>query len=175
MIGVQYSIHKPSAFINLHWADLLPDWPGPVASVLVILQPCSVALNHITPESEQQKQRLRRRALYLSRQLIAALEQADYWAEGFDPRSGLPGRSRPGLMTLDDVAVVQAVLGYRLIASGDCRLIEHPTWGCRVFPCVVVSTAPPEILGAIADRFWTEAGQSSRLKALAPAFGDGKG
>jgi hypothetical protein len=173
MIGFQYSIHHPSVFINRHRHDLLPDWQVPVSSMMVILQPCTVALNQTTSDTEQQKQFLRRRFLHLSKQLIVTLNQAGYTADRFDPRTGRPYYSRPGALTLDDVAVVQAVLGYRLIPVGDCRLIEHPVWGCGVFPSVVVSAAPTTVLAAIADRVW----QSRKLAITVPdpAFAGGTG
>ncbi len=175
MIGLQYSIHQPSPFIALHWADLLPDWQVSVQSVMVILQPCSVALNEVTPITEQQKRQLRRRFLYWAKQLIAALHQEGYAADGFDPRTGHPYGSRSGSLTLDDVAVVQSVLGYPLVPSGDCRLVEHPIWGCGVFPSVVVSSAPPSILETIAQRLWQSAKRPGKLKAPVLAFADGRG
>jgi Methylmalonic aciduria and homocystinuria type D protein len=175
MIGLQYSIHQPSPFIALHRADLLPDWQVSVQSVMVILQPCSVALNEVTPITEQQKRQLRRRFLYWAKQLIAALHQEGYAADSFDPRTGHPYDSRSGSLTLDDVAVVQSVLGYPLVPSGDCRLVEHPIWGCGVFPSVVVSSAPPSILETIAQRLWNSAKRPGRLKAPVLTFADGKG
>lgn len=175
MIGLQYSIHQPSAFINTHRAALLPDWQTSVQSVMVILQPCSVELNEITPVTEQHKRQLRRRFLHWAKQLIAALHQEGYVADGFDPRTGLPYYSSPGSLTLDDVAVVQSVLGYPLVPSGECRLVEHPIWGCGVFPSVVVSAAPTEVLAKIAHQLWYLAQGSSRLKPPVLAFADGRG
>jgi Methylmalonic aciduria and homocystinuria type D protein len=175
MIDLQYSIHQPSAFIQHHRADLLPDWEVSVQSVMVILQPCSVALNEITQVTEQQKQQLRRRFLYWAKQLIAALQQEGYAADGFDPRTGHPYYSRSGALTLDDVAVVQSVLGYPLVPSGECRLVEHPIWGCGVFPSVVVSSAPPPALANIAHRLWHSARRPGKLTPPVLAFADGRG
>jgi hypothetical protein len=154
MLGLQYSIHRPSPYINCHRTDLLPDWQFPVSSLLLVLQPSTVVLNKITSDTEKQKQLLRRRFLHLSKRLIVRLKDEGYAAERFDPKTGQPYYSRPGSLTLDDVAVVHSMLGYRLVPCGDCRLIEHPVWGCGVFPSVVVSSAPPGALAAIADRVW---------------------
>jgi hypothetical protein len=150
MIGLQYSIHRPSSYIHCHRVDLLPDWQVSVSSLMVILQTCPVSLYEATAATEYQKRRLRRRSLCLVKKLITSLQDAGYAADGFDPRTGKPFYSRPGLLTLDDVAVVQAVLGYPLVASGDCHLIKHPVWGCCVFPTVLVSEATPAILAEIA-------------------------
>jgi Methylmalonic aciduria and homocystinuria type D protein len=175
MVDLQYSIHQPSSFIHHHRGDLLPDWDVSVQSVMVILQPCSVALNDISPVTEQQKQQLRRRFLYWAKKLIAALKQEGYAADGFDPRTGHPHYSRSGALTLDDVAVVQSVLGYPLVPSGECRLVEHPVWGCGVFPSVVVSSAPPSVLANIAHRLWHSVPRPGRSKPPALAFADGRG
>ncbi len=175
MVDLQYSIHQPSSFINHHRGDLLPDWDVSVQSVMVILQPCSVALNDITPVTEQQKQQLRRRFLYWAKKLIAELKKEGYAADGFDPRTGHPHYSRSGVLTLDDVAVVQSVLGYPLVPSGECRLVEHPIWGCGVFPSVVVSSAPPSVLANIAHRLWHSVPRPGRLKPPVLAFADGRG
>ncbi len=123
-----------------------------MSSLMVILQTCPVSLYEATPAAEYQKRRLRRRSICFIKTLIASLQEAGYAADGFDPRTGKPFYSRPGLLTLDDVAVVQAVLGYSLVASGDCYLIKHPTWGCCVFPTILVSEASPAILAEIAHR-----------------------
>ncbi|MCG9890300.1 MAG: methylmalonic aciduria and homocystinuria type D protein [Thermosynechococcaceae cyanobacterium MS004] len=149
MIGLQYSIHRPSPYIDRHRDDLLPDWQGSVSSLMVILQTCPVPLDEITPATELQKRRLRRRSLTFLKAIAGCLQKAGYGAEGFDPRTGKPFYSRSGSLTLDDVAVVQAVLGYPLVNQGGCHLIQHPVWGCEVFPSVLVSDAPPEVLSAI--------------------------
>jgi Methylmalonic aciduria and homocystinuria type D protein len=163
MIGLQYSIHRPSSFIHRHRVDLLPDWQVSVSSLMVILQTCPVSLYEVTPATEYQKRRLRRRSLCLVKTLITSLQDAGYAADGFDPRTGKPFYSRPGSLTLDDVAVVQSVLGYPLVASGDCYLIKHPAWGCCVFPTVLVSEASPQRLAEIAHPIL---GGSERKKAL---------
>jgi hypothetical protein len=175
MIDLQYSIHQPNSFIHHHRVDLLPDWDVSVQSVMVILQPCTVPLNESTPVTEQHKQHLRRRFLYWAKQLITALKKEGYAADGFDPRTGHPYYSRSGTLTLDDVAVVQSVLGYPLVPSGECRLVEHPIWGCGVFPSVVVSAAPPTVLANIAHRLWHATQRPGKLTPPVLAFADGRG
>jgi Methylmalonic aciduria and homocystinuria type D protein len=163
MIGLQYSIHRPSLYIHRHRVDLLPDWQVSVSSLMVILQTCPISLYESNPATEYQKRRLRRRSLCFAKTLIAGLQDVGYAADAFDPRTGKPLYSKPGSLTLDDVAVVQAVLGYSLVASGDCHLIRHPVWGCCVFPTVLVSEATPETLAEIAHSIL---GGSERKKAL---------
>ena len=150
-MGLEFSVHLPSAFISEHWHQLLPDWWVPVLSVLIVLQHCPVTLVTKTPETEAHKHHLRDRFLHLGQQLVYQVQERGYRADLFDPRTGLPMLSAPGALALDDVAVVQAALGYPLINTGGCWLINHPTWGSAVFPSVMLASAPPEITTAVAQ------------------------
>ena len=51
----------------------------------------------------------------------------------------------------DDVAVVRASLGYPIALQGDCLISLHPDWGSAVYPSILVSSAPPTVLEAIAQ------------------------
>lgn len=151
MLSPQYSVHEPSPFMVSHGADLLPDWTVPIASLLVVLQYCPVSLCEVTPKTQYYKDKLRQSFLELSHPLVQQIQQQGYCAEPFDPKTGYPYHSRPGSLSLDDVAVISAVLGYPCLVSGECRLIQHPIWGDGVFPSVIVSTAPPDILAALSQ------------------------
>lgn len=161
MLSIQYSVHTPSLFLSKHWEQLLPDWRVPVAAVLVLLQECPTNLLEKTMYSEQQKQILRERFLEVGLAIATQLEARGYQAEMFDPRSGLPLRSRPGSLQLDDVAVVQAVLDYPATCQGGCLLIHHPDWGSAVYPSILVSSAHPSILSAVAQAVIPAASQNS--------------
>ncbi len=162
MQGLQYSIHRPSLFMRQHQADLLPDWSVPIAALLILLQPCPVSLRHKNPAAEYHKQQLRDRFFKLSQPLVAALLAEGAATTIFDPITGQPDQSRPGQLKLDDAAVVRAVLGYPLISQGSCHLVEHPIWGCNVFPSVLVSAASTETLCQVAHDCW---GQSIEIEA----------
>ncbi|MEO0376025.1 MAG: methylmalonic aciduria and homocystinuria type D protein [Cyanobacteria bacterium P01_A01_bin.17] len=151
-MGIEYSAHLPSPFITSHLEQLLPDWPVPVLSVLVVMQHSQVALLERNPETERQKQKLRRQFIHFGQQVSDSLLQIGHCTELFDPKTGQPLLSQPGQMTLDDVAVVQATLGYPLVETGGCWLIEHPEWGTAVFPAVLMSSAEPEVVVAIASQ-----------------------
>ncbi|PZD72486.1 hypothetical protein C1752_03648 [Acaryochloris thomasi RCC1774] len=151
-MGIEYSAHFPSPFIASHLDQLLPDWLVPVLSVLVVMQHSQVALLERNPETEGQKQKLRRQFIHFGQQISDGLLPMGYCTELFDPRTGQPLLSQPGKMTLDDVAVVQATLGYPLVETGGCWLIEHPEWGTAVFPAVLMSSAEPEVVVAIANQ-----------------------
>ena len=151
-MGIEYSAHLPSPFIISHTAQLLPDWLVPIFSVLIVMQRCQVELLDRNPETEVQKQVLRRQFIAFGRQVAGQLDFLGHRTEVFDPKTGQPLLSQPGATLLDDVAVVQAMLGYPLIETGGCWLIEHPRWGTAVFPGVLMSSAQPELVVAIANQ-----------------------
>ncbi|OLP19452.1 hypothetical protein BST81_05345 [Leptolyngbya sp. 'hensonii'] len=149
---MDYSVHLPSNFIRSQTHRLLPDWSVAVGSVLVVLQACPVPLLKVTAETERLKDELRDRFLEVARQVAEELHSLGHQVEIFDPRTGLPIFSSPGSLRLDDVAVVRACLGYGAIDQGDCRVTLHPLWDSAVYPSVLLSSAVPEALQAIADR-----------------------
>jgi hypothetical protein len=149
---LHYSIHPPSDYILRHQSRLLPAWPRAIASVLVILQPSQIALLERSPDTEQEKEKLRSHFLEFGRAIAQTLQQQGYLAEIFDPRTGWPVLSARGTLPLDDVAVVRAALGYSADRRGNCRVILHPTLGTAVYPSTLVSSAPVAVLRAIAQQ-----------------------
>jgi len=148
---VQYSVHWPNKFIHTHLDLLLPSWLMPVASILVVLQKSECVLLDRTPETEAQKYQLREQFLKFGCTVVSRLCELGHWAEIFDPQTGWPVLSQPGQLKLDDVAVVQACLGYPLINKGGCLGIHHPEWGSAVYPSILVSSAHPEIVESVAS------------------------
>lgn len=151
-LQTQYSIHPPSQFICTHLDQLLPDWSCPVRSVLIALQPCGCDLLARSPATEKHKRLLRRQFLQVGYQIATQLSHTGYAVAIFDPRTGSPLFSRPGKLRLDDVAVVQASLGYPLIASHGCSLVLHPIWGAAVYPSILVSSAEPALVEQVMSR-----------------------
>lgn len=147
---MQYSVHWAHEFFQTHLEQLLPQWSVPVLSVLVVLQMSQYVLLDKTPETELQKQQLRDQFIHFGRRFAAKLCQMGYLVEVFDPQTGLPLLSEPGQLKLDDVAVVQACLGYQLIDRGGCSTLQHPVWGSAVYPSILVSSAQPEIMESVA-------------------------
>lgn len=140
---MQCSVHPPSAYIGTHQSALLPDWKRPVASVLVVLQPCPVSLFDRTRETEVYKQQLRQRFLQFAGSIARQLQQQSHHATLFDPRTGLPVAETPGALRLHDVAVVRSLLGYDTLECGGCLTIVHPHWQGAVYPATLLSSAPP--------------------------------
>lgn len=82
----------------------------------------------------------------LSANITQTLRENNYQAVAFDPRTGLPIDSLAGSLRLDDVAVVQSLLGYAIDRAGECAVILHPDWGKAVYPSILLSSATPQTL-----------------------------
>lgn len=145
-MSMQYSVHWPNEFLHAHLEHLLPNWSVPVKSVLIVLQKSQFALLNKTFDTEQQKQSLREQFLRFGQIIACKLGELGYLTEVFDPQSGRPLFSPPGQIQLDDVAVVQACLGYPLTQQGGCSILQHPAWGSAVYPSILVSSAHPGIV-----------------------------
>ncbi|MGB7416627.1 MAG: methylmalonic aciduria and homocystinuria type D protein [Thermosynechococcaceae cyanobacterium] len=152
-MGMEYSTHLPSDFITQHVTELLPEWPVPVRSVLIVMQHCPVPLVERNADTEDYKRQLRQQFIEFGHQIAGRLHTLGHRTEIFDPKTGQPLLSQPGSMTLNDVAVVQAVLGYPLFQTEEgCWILEHPRWGTAVFPAVLMSSAEPGVVDAIATQ-----------------------
>jgi hypothetical protein len=149
---MHYSVHTPSQFISTHLDRLLPNWVRPVSSVLIVLQPSSCNLLERSPAVEAQKQLLRQKFLKFGHRVALQLQQIGHLADVFDPRTGFPTLSQPGQLSLDDVAVARACLGYPSTNSCGCSVILHPNWGSFVYPSTVVSSAEPELVKWVLEK-----------------------
>jgi len=109
-----------------------------------MLQHSGCSLVKRTDTTEARKNQLRQNFLALADKIAACLHGSGHWADVFDPKTGLPIYSKPGILELDDVAVVCACLGYDTVQVEGCSVIVHPTWGTAVYPSVVVASADPE-------------------------------
>lgn len=149
------SAHSPSFYIRNHGSQLLPGWKQPIASVLIVIQPAQAELVERTPENERFKSELRDRFLKFGYQVARELQKLGHLADLFDPRTGLPMMSPGGPRRLDDVAVVQSVLGYQTRDRGGCCVLEHPTLGAAVYPSTLVSSASPAVLELVVEQILT--------------------
>lgn len=146
------STHPPSSYIRKYGSQLLPGWDLPIASVLIVIQPCPAEFVERTPENEQFKSELRDRFLTFGCQIARELQKLGYLADLFDPRSGLPLMSPAGQRRLDDVAVVQSVLGYETSDRSGCCVLVHPTLGTAIYPSTLASSALPAALKLVVDK-----------------------
>ncbi|MBW4552687.1 MAG: methylmalonic aciduria and homocystinuria type D protein [Aphanocapsa sp. GSE-SYN-MK-11-07L] len=163
---MQWSVHPPNPFLQIHLDQLLPAWVEPVQSILIVLQQANQSLLRRTPATEKEKRRLRQQFIQFGDRLIAQLTSQAYQAELFDPRTGWPLFSQPGTLHLDDIAVVRTTLGYPALPQGGCLIIQHPTWGSAVYPSILVSSASPEVLEQIVLDFFAHHHSRSAADSL---------
>lgn len=143
---VQVCFAAPSHFIQRHQQQLLPDWQNtPVNLVIIFLQKSAVSFTKLAPDAAAEKDRLRANFIRLGVSLVCALKDLGHNSDLFDPRSGYPLIGRKGKLTLDDNAVVSALLNYPIKNYQNCSLICHPTWKNRVYPSVIVTSAPQKL------------------------------
>jgi hypothetical protein len=143
------TIQAPSLFIQTHLDQLLPAWSRPAASMLLVLQVSQYDLLHQTVQTELEKERLRSYFLQFGVRIALQLQEEGYLADLFDPRTGRPLLSRPGLLSMDDVAVVRACLGYETTNRCGCSVLVHPIWGGAVYPSTLLSSAPVDVLAEV--------------------------
>ena len=107
-----------------------------------------ISLTENNSEVAEEKNYLRKQFLHFGRDLVWQLRDRGFESDLFDPRSGYPVFSNKGSLTLNDNALVHALLGFRLIPSQNCSLLIHPQWQTAVYPSTIVSTASSTILKA---------------------------
>ncbi|NEQ96106.1 MAG: methylmalonic aciduria and homocystinuria type D protein [Cyanothece sp. SIO2G6] len=152
---IEGAVHPPSGFIRQHWRRLLPHWSTPVLSLLILLQRSPTSIDDYTAAAERSKQQLRDRAIHLLQPLTERVHQSDYRAILFDPQTGYPYQGTMPGIPLNDVAVIYDVLGYDLEQCGECYCLVHPHWGNQVYPAIVVCSAIPAVLEAIAIPYFS--------------------
>ena len=142
---VQVCVASPHQFVLEHQQRLLPDWNVAVSYIIIILQQSSVSLENSTSKVTQEKNRLRAEFIRFGCDLIFALKELGYDSDLFDPRTGYPLLAEPGI-TLDDNAVIKALLNYSVVNYRQCSLLIHPEWKHNVYPGTIVTSAPLDSL-----------------------------
>jgi Methylmalonic aciduria and homocystinuria type D protein len=139
----------------------------PVRSLLVVLQQSQHCLLKRTIATELDKDRLRQQFLETVTPIAQELMDAGYRVEVFDPKTGLPTLSAPGLLALDDVAVAHSALAYDTANHETCPAIIHPNWGSAVYPSTLLSSAPPAVLETVASRVMYQDGNRVHPPSIA--------
>jgi hypothetical protein len=144
--AVQISLHNPSQYICANCQRILPDWQQQdFLWVVVILQQSQCPLTEITAVSEQEKERLREKFIRFGCDIAFNLRDRGYLTDLIDPRTGYPLLSHPGPVPHDDTAVAQALLNYPVVKN-QCSVLVHPLWGTAVYPSILISAAPPQVM-----------------------------
>ncbi|MEO3705746.1 methylmalonic aciduria and homocystinuria type D protein [Trichormus azollae] len=145
-LAVQISIHNPSQYICANCEQILPDWKQQqFLWVVVVLQQSKFPLVEITGAIEREKESLREKFMRFGCDVAFNLRGRGYLTDLIDPRTGYPLLSHPGAVPHDDTAVAKALLDYPVIKNKCCVLV-HPQWGTAVYPSVLLSEAPPDMI-----------------------------
>jgi hypothetical protein len=102
----------------------------------------------MTAETEREKEQLREKFMRFGCDVAFNLRDRGYVTDLIDPRTGYPLLSHPGAITHDDTAVAKALLDYPVVKNQCCVLV-HPQWGAAVYPSILLSAAPPEIITSV--------------------------
>lgn len=144
--AVQISIHSPSDYICANRERILPGWKNQASLwVVIVLQRSRYQLVEVTNKIEKEKERLRERFMTFGSDVVFNLRDRGYLTDIIDPRTGYPLFSPPGQIPHDDTAVVKALLNYPMLKN-KCRVLIHPNWGMAVYPSILISEAPPNII-----------------------------
>ena len=155
---VEVCLASPSQFILQHQSELLPGWQTPIEQVVLLLQESNLSFKGSSRDILAEKDRLRSHFLRFGANLVFALQDRGYKSDLFDPRTGYPWLTQLGSMTLDDNAVVTALLNYPAVNYKDCSLLNHPRWSDRIYPGTIVTTAPYSIVEPLSTQLLSQQG-----------------
>lgn len=138
---VQVCVASPHKFVLNHQQQLLPGWNKPIANLILLLQQSSISLKKSNLEVAREKDTLRAEFIRFGCRVIFGLQAQGYMSDLFDPRTGHPLLAPQGKLTLNDNAVVKALLNYSVDSYQNCSLLTHPEWGNKVYPSTIATVA----------------------------------
>jgi hypothetical protein len=147
-LGIEIYLSPPSLFVAQNLRHLLPELPTKKVWVLLLLQQSQVPLNQLNPQVEIEKNLLRNKFMNFSLSMAHTLRSYDFYSDFFDPITGYPVLSHPGTISHDDVAMVNALLGFSM-TDDDCTGLIHPIWQTAVYPGVLMTTATPAVIESV--------------------------
>ena len=154
---IEICFASPSPFILQHQSELLLGWQTPIELVL-FLQESNISFKGYSQEIVAEKDRLRANFLRFGANLIFALQDRGYKSDLFDPRTGYPWLTQQGKITLDDNAVVKALLEYSATNYNNCSLLNHPIWGDCIYPATIATVAPQNVVEPLSKQLLVDRG-----------------
>ena len=157
--AIEVAVHEPNRSllreVKLFLQGCAPS-PHPVF-VITTCQETAMDLVEWSPRAAAEKDRLLRVFVTWATALCDEFERLGYWADYFDPCSGL---LKVGSSRWSEVHAMQVLRGHRVQQAGECFITVHPRYGARVYPCSMLVTAPRDVVVRVVSKFI--AGPSSR-------------
>ncbi|KAJ3228456.1 hypothetical protein HK099_000011 [Clydaea vesicula] len=153
-LNFQFSIHRPGKFLNRDLKLIFPNIGEEVLSNLKILPiffKASVDLVAVNERSNLERNFFLEEILAIAAKLKKVLN--NYFLDLTDPASGYPVYSDRGCSLYPDVDGSVRLLKYDCIQAGCCRVIVHPQWGTKNYPCSIFTDAPVDVIFNIFDNF----------------------
>jgi hypothetical protein len=94
-----------------------------------------------------------RQFVEFARDICGQIQAQGYWADYIDPCSGLAAFTSNPNKVFSEVDGMQALLHYRVLNAGFCKILLHPKWGSAVYPASMFTTAPPHVVEALLKQY----------------------
>ena len=148
---IEIYLAPPHQFFLEQQQELIPDLVTSATFLILFLQRSSISLREFNCNVTKEKDRLRANFIRFGYELIFSLRDRSYQSDLFDPRTGYPLLSQPGKLTIDDNAVVKALLNFSVTNYQGCSLLSHPIWNHDVYPATIATSAPHKLLTSLIE------------------------
>ncbi|GAB5590182.1 hypothetical protein Unana1_05082 [Umbelopsis nana] len=145
----EYSIHAPPPRFQRELAHIFPAMKRQdLKRILVVpvIQRCDNDMVGITKTINSERDVRLELFVEWGKLVVDRLRSVGMWADIMDPASGYPIYGPPGASPYPDVQGTQALLKYDVQNTGCCHVLLHPTWGSKIYPSTLFTTAPADIL-----------------------------
>jgi hypothetical protein len=123
---------------------------------LLVIPTCQKALHDLVkvgPEIEEEKDRLLEVFMEFAKAVCTELRDGGHWADYIDPCSGLPMMTEDCNKVYSEVDGMEAILQYKTMNCGCCKVLLHPKWGSGVYPATMFTSAPSALVKEVFNRY----------------------
>ncbi|KAH8551987.1 hypothetical protein BGW37DRAFT_493154 [Umbelopsis sp. PMI_123] len=145
----EYSIHSPPPRFQRELTHIFPAMRRQELKrilVVPVIQRCDNDMVGVTKSTNAERDVRLELFVEWGKLVVDRLRSVGMWADIMDPASGYPIYGTPGASPYPDVQGTQALLKYDVQNTGCCHVLLHPTWGSKIYPSTMFTTAPADIL-----------------------------
>jgi hypothetical protein len=139
---IEVSAHVPSEAVRRDLRTIFPSQEMGSVIALPTNQRAREDLVGVGPRIEDEKDRLLLSFMSFAAAVTTALSAKGYFCDYIDPCSGLSCVTQETNKYYDEVNGMQAMLQYRVMNAGCCKILLHPSWGSSVYPATLFTSAP---------------------------------